>query len=123
MPVNNDEIVEDILRPIDEAIQSEGFTPKYRIKCLKQHTKAKTIQITKMKGKVKPESLKPGYRIVAESDEETLIAHRVNDYNTQRMAIKEVCAIAGDYPGPKAPDGEGQWTISLNFGGKKNEEE
>lgn len=45
MPVSNDELVEAILRPIDEAFKSEGITPTYLAKLLKKELKAKETKV------------------------------------------------------------------------------
>ena len=122
MPVNNEELVEAILRPIDEALQSQGITPTYLVKKLKRELNAKETKTIKVKGEI-TDTLPGSYRVIAATEEETVIAANFIDWRTRQQARKDAHALRGDYPGPGGPDGEGQWTITLNFGGKKNEEE
>jgi len=44
MPVTNDEIVEALLRPIDQALQRQGITPEYLAKKLKQELNATVVK-------------------------------------------------------------------------------
>lgn len=81
MPVSNDELVEAILRPIDEAFKSQGITPIYLAKKLKRELNAKETKAQIPKGEMEFVYSKP------------LVA-----WDTRQKARQDAHQIMGQYP-------------------------
>jgi len=101
--VTSDEIVEALLRPIDEALQETGLTPKYLTKKLKRELGAKKTTHIKVRGVIDKESttLPRGIKIISESSDETVIAISQIDWGTRQKARIDTHKLRGDYPAEK----------------------
>jgi hypothetical protein len=81
MPVSNDELVEAILRPIDEAFKSSGITPTYLAKKLKRELNAKENKAQIPKG-----------------ENEFVYSKNMIAWDVRQKARQDAHQIMGDYP-------------------------
>ena len=114
MPVSNEEIVEALLRPIEQSLKSNGITPQYLAKKLKRELNAKVTKTFKLKGAVKADSLPRAFKIVSTSgvlsftadanvygDGDTLIRADFVEWGTRQKARMDAHKLLNHYPAEK----------------------
>lgn len=104
VPVTNDEIIDAILRPIEEAILSEGITHEYLAKKIKAEIEAEKTQVVKVKGRIpkaRKSRLPENVKVIAETKEETLLSINRVDWGTRQRGRIDAHRLKADYPAEK----------------------
>lgn len=112
--MDNDKLSEEIINalasPFADALDGIGVTKQFLAKRLKKEINAKETKLQKLKGAVSTDDLpktrkgnvKPGYRIVAASeDNETLIEIDYLNWTISQKARMDANKLRGDYPAEK----------------------
>lgn len=110
-----EEIIGDILSPMQSALNRGGINEQFLIKQLKKEFRSKEPKVIKVKGAVNPDILPKGYKIVTMSGEiihsadggtdygdgETIIEYQVHNIGISQKARMDVHKLRGDYPAEK----------------------
>lgn len=111
MPVTSEEMIEAALHPIQRALNSHGITFDRLAQLTKRHLNAKSVDHIRVKGKVDPQSLPRGYKLIAVTEEYSLIRYVGPDYSVRESARKDALKLHGAYPAEKheVSDPATQW--------------
>lgn len=105
MPVSHEEMIEAILRPIDEAFDAQGITPAYLAKKLKKELHAKKIKVQIPKGEKK-----------------FIYSMPLPDWDIRQKARQDAHMLMGHYPAKnqkaEKEDGKPLSITVVNYGNK-----
>jgi hypothetical protein len=106
------EIINDLLSPFQNALNAGGINEQFLIKQFKQEFKSREPKVIKVKGAVNPDTLRKGFKIIAQSGEiihsadggqdysdgETIIEYHVRNIGIAQKARMDAQKLLGLYP-------------------------
>ncbi len=90
-----------MLSPFKSAMNRSGIDEEQLIGKLKEELNAEERKVIKISGQVDKSTLDKGYRVVAESENETIIEYSVNNSAISQKARLDAHKLRGDYPAEK----------------------
>lgn len=99
--MSRQEIVNAMLSPFKSAMNRSGIDEEQLIGKLKEELNAEERKVIKISGQVDKSTLDKGYRVVAESENETIIEYSVNNSAISQKARLDAHKLRGDYPAEK----------------------
>lgn len=116
------EIINAMLSPLRSAMNRHGIDEEQLTGKLKDELSAEERKVIKISGKVDKATLSKGYRVVAESDNETIIEYSVNNTAVSQKARLDAHKLRGDYPADKHEvDGEVKVIVEYADGNLTND--